>query len=135
MSERNERWLPLLFLGLAAVASYDLGFRMVFGAWSVPTVLLAPLLPAHAHLEAAGDRAGIERLYQRSSHTLLGVAMPLAAALVALARVLCTAWLGPGHNDAARAASAIAALLWINVLTSAGSMVARGSGRASLSCQ
>lgn len=125
-----EKVLFPRFLGLGAVANFELGFRVAFGAWAVPTVLLAPLLAAHAHLEATGDRAGIERLYLRSSRTLLAVAMPLAAALVALAPALCTAWLGPGHGDAGRAAGAIAALLWVNVLTSAGCMVARGTGRA-----
>ncbi|HEY6866615.1 MAG TPA: polysaccharide biosynthesis C-terminal domain-containing protein, partial [Candidatus Eisenbacteria bacterium] len=91
---------------------------------------LAPLLPAHAHLDATGDHAGVERLYLRSSRTLLAIAMPLAAAVVALAPALCTVWLGPGHDDAGWAACAIAGLLWVNVLTSAGCMVARGTGRA-----
>lgn len=125
-----EKFLFPRFLGLVAVANFELGFRVAFGAWAVPTVLLAPLLAAHAHLEATGDRVGIEQLYLRSSRTLLAIAMPLAAALVALAPVLCIAWLGPGHDDAGRAAGAIAALLWVNVLTSAGCMVARGTGRA-----
>src|SRR5258705_1944236 len=103
-----EKVLFPRFLGLGAVANFELGFRVAFGVWAVPTVLLAPLLAAHAHLEATGDRVGIERLYARSSRTLLAVAMPLAAALVALAPALCTAWLGPGHADAGGAAGASA---------------------------
>jgi len=53
-----EKVLLPRFLGLGAVANFELGFRVAFGAWAVPTVLLAPLLAAHAHLEATGDSAG-----------------------------------------------------------------------------
>ena len=114
---------------LAAVGQYELGFRVAFSAWSLPSLLLPPLLPAASQLESTGERERLVRLYARASRYLLALALPLAAALVALAGPLYSVWLGPGHAAEARANAAIAALLGVNVLTSVGSLLARGMGR------
>jgi len=119
-------------VSLSAVASYEFGYRVVSALWSVPTVLLAPLLPAAAHLEAAGDRARIRRLYRRATRYVFAIAFPIAAGVVALAPALYRAWLGPGHHDAALAASALAVMLGVNILTGVGSSLARGIGRPGL---
>ena len=131
--------LPKLFLArfvsLASVGQYELGWRVAFSAWSVPTLLLPPLLPAASHLNAVGDRERLLALYRRASRYLLPVAFTIAFGLVALSGVLFTAWLGPGHEDASRAHAAIAALLGFNVLTSAGSLIYRGMGRPRIEVQ
>jgi O-antigen/teichoic acid export membrane protein len=116
-------------VSLAAVASYEFGFRVVSALWSVPMVLLPPLLPAAAHLEAIGDRARVRRLYRRAARYVFAVAFPIAAGAVALAPALYRAWLGPGHHDAALAASALAIMLGVNILTGVGSSLTRGLGR------
>lgn len=124
--------LPKLFLtrlvSLAAVGSFDLGYRVVLSAWSLPAMLLTPLLPAVAHLDADGQRERIRRLYRRVSRYLLAIATGLGAGLVALAGPFFTAWLGAGHAEAARAGQALGLLLTINMLTSTGCLVARGLG-------
>jgi O-antigen/teichoic acid export membrane protein len=125
--------LPKLFLArfvsLESVGHYELGYRVAFSAWSLPTLLLSPLLPAASRLEAEGDRERLVRLYRRASRYHLALALPLAAALNALAGPLFTLWLGPGHAPAAGVLQEIARLLAVNVLTSAGCMLARGMGR------
>jgi len=125
--------LPKLYLArlatLESVGQFELGYRVAFSAWSLPTLLLPPLLPAAARLEAAGERERLVRLYTRASRYLLALAMPLAASLVALSGPFYTLWLGPGHGAEARANAVIAALLGVNVLTSAGCLLARGMGR------
>lgn len=123
------------FLSLAAVGQYELGWRVAFSAWSVPTLLLPPLLPAASHLDAVGDRERLLSLHRRASRYLLPVAFTIAFGLVALSGVVFTAWLGPGHGDAARAHAAIAGLLGFNVLTSAGSLIYRGTGRPWIEAQ
>ncbi|MBI5710193.1 MAG: lipopolysaccharide biosynthesis protein [Candidatus Eisenbacteria bacterium] len=119
-------------LSLTAVGSYEFGFRVTSALWAVPALLLPPLLPAVAHLDAKGDRARIVRLYRRASRYVLAVAFPISAAVIALAPVLFLAWLGPGHRDAALAATALAAMLGVNILTGVGTAVARGVGRPGL---
>lgn len=117
------------YLSLGAVGDFELGWRVAFSAWSLPSMLLPPLLPAAAHLDAIGDRPRLLELYRRASRYLFAVAFPLSAGMVSLSGPLFTAWLGPGHAPIAQANSAIMALLGINVLTSAGCLVARGLGR------
>ena len=119
-------------LGLAAVGSYELGYRLVSALWSVPSLLLPPLLPAVAHLEALGERERVVRLYRRASRYVLAVAFAIAAGVIALAPPLYQAWLGSGHRDAALAAIALAAMLAVNILTGVGSTIVRGAGRPGL---
>jgi O-antigen/teichoic acid export membrane protein len=116
-------------LPLASVGQFELGYRVAFSAWSIPTLLLPPLLPAASHLERMGERGRLSRLYERASRLLLPIAFTIAAGMVALARPIYAAWLGPGYGEAATANASIAALLGVNVLTSAGCLVARGMGR------
>jgi O-antigen/teichoic acid export membrane protein len=119
-------------LTLAAVGSYELGYRLVAALWSVPALLLPPLLPAVAHLDALGERERVVRLYRRASRYVLAVAFPIAAGVIALAPPLYQAWLGAGHRDAALAAVALAAMLAVNILTGVGSAIVRGAGRPGL---
>ncbi len=117
------------WVGLTAVAEYELAYRVAFGAWALPALLLPPLLPAAAHLHAAGDRDGVVALLRRATRYVLALALPLAAGLVALSPNLLAAWLGPGHDSAARAAVALGVVLGATILTGVGSAVVRGMGR------
>lgn len=119
-------------LTLAAVGNYELGYRVISALWSVPALLLPPLLPAVAHLDAVGERERIARLYRRASRYVLAVAFPIAAGVIALSRPLFQAWLGPGHGDAALVAIALAGMLAVNILTGVGSAIVRGAGRPGL---
>ncbi|MFN8587553.1 MAG: oligosaccharide flippase family protein [Candidatus Eisenbacteria bacterium] len=117
------------WVGLTAVAEYELAYRVAFGAWALPALLLPPLLPAVAHLHAAGDHDGVVALLRRATRYVLALALPLAAGLVALSPTLLAAWLGPGHESASRAAVALGVVLGATILTGAGSAVVRGMGR------
>jgi O-antigen/teichoic acid export membrane protein len=114
------------FLSLAAVTSYEFGYRVMAALWAIPALMLPPLLPAVAHIDSEGDRERIVRLYRRASRYVLAVAFPIASGVIALSPVLFFAWLGPGHGDAARVATALAGMLAVNILTGVGTAVARG---------
>jgi O-antigen/teichoic acid export membrane protein len=121
-----DKMLYGALVSLSAVASFELAYRVVIGLWAVPALLLPPLLPAVAHLEASGDLARIARLYYRANRYVLAVALPISAGLVALSPLLYRAWLGPGHEDAALASGALGAMLGINILTGVGSAASGG---------
>ncbi|HEY2956118.1 MAG TPA: oligosaccharide flippase family protein [Candidatus Eisenbacteria bacterium] len=123
------------FVSLTASGDYELGYRVASALWSLPALLLPALLPAVAHLDASADHARITRLYLRASRYVIGVAFPLATGIIVLSPVLFTAWLGPGHPDAARAAIALGALMGVNILTGVGGSVARGVGRPGLEAE
>lgn len=123
------------WVGLASVAEYELAYRVAFGVWTVPALLLPPLLPAVAHLHAAGDRDGVIALLRRATRYVLAVALPIAAGIVALSPAVFAAWLGPGHADAARAAAALGVVLAFTILTGVASAVVRGIGRPGLEAE
>jgi len=116
-------------VGLAAAGEYELAYRVAFAAWSLPSLLLPPLLPAFAEWAAQGRWEAAWALYERAARYLLVLALPLAALLAASAPVLYRAWLGPGHESAAVSLAVIVTLLGINVTTTAGCVFVRAIGR------
>ncbi|MEQ1832521.1 MAG: oligosaccharide flippase family protein [Candidatus Eisenbacteria bacterium] len=114
---------------LASVGEFDLGYRVAFAAWSLPSLILPPLLPALSQLTAQGRWDAAWALYERAGRYLLIVALPIASIVAATATALYVVWLGPGHTAATLSLVAIASLLGINVLTSAGCLFARAIGR------
>jgi O-antigen/teichoic acid export membrane protein len=117
------------FVSLAAAGQFELGLRLTFAAWTLPSFLLPPLLPAFSEIAASADRSKEVRLYLRASRYVFALAFPVAFGTIALAPAVLLAWLGPGHQQAAQAAIALAALLSVNIFTGVGSAVVRGSGR------
>jgi O-antigen/teichoic acid export membrane protein len=124
-----EKILFGVFLSLGAVGQYEFGFRLALGLWAIPQVMIPPLLPASAHLDATGDLERLRRLYRRASRYLLAIAFPLAAGIVALAPAAFVAWLGPGHRDAALCAAGLSVMMGVVAVTWAGSIFVRGMGR------
>mgnify|MGYP001170182459 CR=1 FL=1 len=115
--------------GLASIGEFELAYRVAFAAWSLPSLLLPPLLPAFAELAAKQDWDAAWSLYRRAGRYLFALAMPLAALIAALSPVFYVAWLGQPHPSASLALSVLAALLGFNVLTSLGCLFGRAIGR------
>jgi O-antigen/teichoic acid export membrane protein len=116
-------------VSLAAAGEYELAYRVAFAAWSLPSLLLPPLLPALAEWSAQGRWEAAWALYERAARYLLVLAMPLAALVAAAAPALYRAWLGPGHGAATISLVVLILLLGINVTTSAGCLFVRAIGR------
>jgi O-antigen/teichoic acid export membrane protein len=123
------------FVSLGAVASYEFAFRLMSALWALPSLLLPPLVPAVAHLDALAEGKRIARLYRRASRYVVTLAFPLAGGAILLAPRLFFVWLGPGHADAVLATRALAALMCVNILTGVGSSVVRGVGRPRLEAE
>ena len=116
-------------VGLAAAGEYELAYRVAFAAWSLPSLLLPPLLPAFAEWSAQGRWEAAWALYERAARYLLVLAMPLAALVAAASPALYRAWLGPGHGSASISLAVLMTLLGINVTTSPGCLFVRAIGR------
>lgn len=124
--------LPKVLLGrmdsLTSVAHYELGLRVGFTAWSIALLLAPPLVPALSHLDSIGDRDRLMRLYRRASRYLVGAGMLVGGALVVLAQPLFAVWLGVGQGEAALVCAALGGLMMVNMLTTPGCLVVRGTG-------
>lgn len=120
---------------LAAVTPFELGYRLTSAAWAAPMLLVPPLIPAFADLQARGDRDGLSRLYRRASRYLYAAAFPVAAASAVAAPALVGVWLGPGHAEVARAVRWMTAFLLASALTGACTAYLRGAGRPGIEAE
>ncbi len=118
--------------GVAAVTRFELGYRIANGIQSLPTLALAPLIPAFAEAHAQGDRGRFRDLWHRSTELLAVVALGLGSIAAVTAPLVMTAWVGPAYPDAGALAQWMIGGFSILLLAGASTAAARGGGRADL---
>ncbi len=99
----TEKLLLAYFVGPAAVGWYEIANDLAVKLRNAPALLMTPLMPAAAELEARGDDARTSELYYRAHKYVgfIGIAMFIVVAL--LGRQFVDLWLGPGFSATARA--------------------------------
>ncbi len=127
-----DRILLSRFLGLPAVASYDVGSTAASQARGFLAGLLSPLTPAASRLQAAGDQAALAGLYRRAFKLAAAAVLPAFLVLSALAGPLVRLWVGPGFEAASTTLSLLAPAYAVNVLTAPGGLILTGAGRPEL---
>lgn len=85
---------------LAAFAQYALASRLVMIIWEVQQVPFQSVLQSTAALDAAGDRAGISRLYERSFRLVSIAVLGLVASVIVCGPAVVRGWLGDGFTAA-----------------------------------
>lgn len=121
-----------LFVGLPAVAAYEIGARLVAGLKYLAGITTSALVPAAAEVAARADRATLVALYERASKYLTLVAAPMMAVPLLTAPALTRAWLGASDPAAVQVVQALALGSLVHLLTASGAMLARGIGRPEL---
>jgi len=116
------------FVGLPAVAFYELAARVVQGARFLSMMVTSAVVPAASELDAGGDQASLRLLFRRASKYLVLAAAPLNLFPVALAPWLVLAWVGQGYAPVVWIIQALAVGHFAHVLTSSGTTLVRGIG-------
>ncbi len=116
------------FVGLPAVAFYELASRIVQGTKFLSVMITSAIVPAASELDASGDRDALRRLYRRASKYLVIAAAPLNLFPAAVAPWLVLAWLGTGYEPVVMVLQALAIGHFAHVLTASGTTIARGIG-------
>jgi O-antigen/teichoic acid export membrane protein len=100
---QTEKLLLAHFAGPTPVGWYEIANDLALKIRNAPALLMTPLMPAAAELEARGDHARTSELYYRAHKYLafIGVAMFTVVGLLAYRFV--ELWLGPGFSTTARA--------------------------------
>uniref|UniRef100_A0A832I2H1 Polysaccharide biosynthesis protein C-terminal domain-containing protein n=1 Tax=Eiseniibacteriota bacterium TaxID=2212470 RepID=A0A832I2H1_UNCEI len=124
-----DKFLLARFAGLAVVAQFDLGMRIVVSVATFAQLPLAALLPVASRLHAAGDHAGLRALHKRATRWVAAGVVVLLAPIAGAADVLVAAWLGPGHDEAALALRCLAPAAACTLATGVASVTARATGR------
>ncbi len=118
--------------GLAMVASYEIGARVVANAGSLHPFLTSALLPAASHLQTQGETARLREVYHRASRYLFAVGIPPFVFLALHANAVVTAWLGRPDSFAAAVLMVLAGGYLVNASSNAMAFVCQGIGRADI---
>jgi len=128
----GDKILLSAFLGLSAVAYYDLGSKIAYVMRGLPLLLISAALPAATALDAAGDRQRLWQFYLSGTRLLVFAATPLFVFTAAGAAPILLVWAGVDAPDARLAVWLLAAGYYLNLLSGMAHTVALGIGRPEL---
>jgi O-antigen/teichoic acid export membrane protein len=125
---QTEKFLLAHFVGLTPVGWYDIANDLAGKLRNIPSLLLSPLLPAAAELDARGDEPRILELYRRSHKYLAFFGVPVVAVTVLMAHRFIEVWLGPGFSGITMALIFLTIVQFINLASGPGLLILLGKG-------
>ena len=99
----TEKLLLAHFAGPTPVGWYEIASDLALKIKNAPALLMTPLMPAAAELEARGDDARTSELYYRAHKYLAFIGIAMFTVVSLLAHRFIELWLGPGFSATARA--------------------------------
>ncbi len=124
-----DRVLLSRYLGLEAVAFYEIGSNLALYARTFITAVFSPMLPAASVLHAGKERALLVGLYRRACKFLALGAVPFCLLVVGLAQPFIRLWMGEGFELAALTLQLLMPFYLVNVLTVPGVFILNGINR------
>jgi O-antigen/teichoic acid export membrane protein len=134
--QQLDKVLLARFVAFPVIAAYELGLRITTAATTVPQLLLLPVTPAAAELQAAGAPAArLYELHVRASRYVLVASAVVVSGLLASAPRLLAAWLGHPDADAALALRGLALAAYAGLGCGAAPAIARALARTDLEAE
>lgn len=99
----TEKLLLAHFAGPTPVGWYEIASDLALKIKNAPALLMTPLMPAAAELDARSDDARTSELYYRAHKYLAFIGIAIFAVVALLAHRFIELWLGPGFSATARA--------------------------------
>lgn len=103
VSLHADKLLLSAFLGLSAVAYYELGQKIVYSMRGLPLLLISATMPVVSTMEARGERERLWRLYVACTRAVVFVGTPLLVFTVSGAEAILLAWAGVSALEARQA--------------------------------
>jgi O-antigen/teichoic acid export membrane protein len=100
---QTEKLLLAHFAGPTPVGWYEIANDLALKIRNGPALLMTPLMPAAAELDARGDDAKTSELYYRAHKYLAFIGIAIFMVVGLLAHRFVDLWLGPGFSATARA--------------------------------
>lgn len=130
---QSDKPILLIFGGsLRFVALYELASRVAFQLRSLPVMALPPLTAAAASATAGRSVAVLRAFYERSLDRVVSMGVAPLFATFGACWPLVLAWLGTSYVTTAEIVVILGAGYAVNLVTGAGSALARGCGRPEL---
>ena len=117
------------FAGVVFVGWYDISGDLALKLRGIPSLVLAPIMPAASELHALSDQGRLSQLYYRTHRYLALIAVPLAAYIVFVAREFVQLWVGPSLSVIAVPLSVLVIVNFINLTTGPGLLILVGGGK------
>ena len=124
-----DRILLSRYLGLEAVAFYEIGSSFALYARTFALALFSPLLPAVSELHARREHELLAGLYRRALKFMAMSAIPFGLMVVGLAHPFMQAWMGEGFGLAATTLQLLLPLYLLHALTAPGAYILNGINR------
>ena len=124
-----DKLLLSAFLGLEAVAYYDLGAKVAGVVRSLPLLLVSATMPVASTLDAAGQSERLWRFYERGTRALAWVGLPAFLWAAVGAGPLLIAWAGVRAPEAELTVWILCAGMFLNVYSGMANSVAVGIGK------
>lgn len=132
VSLHADKLLLSAFLGLAAVAYYDLGSKIAFLMRGLPLLLISATLPAASTMEASGDRPRLWGFYLAGTRMLVFAATPLLIFTLTGAGAILLAWAGITALEARQVVWLLALGYYVSLLSGMANSVSVGMGKPEL---
>jgi O-antigen/teichoic acid export membrane protein len=132
ISLHGDKLLLSVFLGLGAVAYYDLGSKVAYLMRALPLLLISAAMPAASALGALGDRTRLWGFYLTGTRLLVFAATPILVVTLAGAGPILLAWTGIDALEARQAIWVLAVGYYLNLVSGMANSVAVGIGKPEL---
>lgn len=116
------------FAGVVFVGWYDISSDLALKLRGIPSLVLAPILPAASELHALSDQARLARLYYNTHKYLAFLGVPLVAYIVFVSKPFAILWLGPTRSIIAVPLCALLIANFVNLTTGPGLQLLVGAG-------
>lgn len=123
-----EKIFLALFVGVTTVGWYDIASDIALKVRGAAGLLLSPVLPAAAELDALGEHNKLVELYYRAHKYLACVSVPVVFFLVAGSTRFVELWIGPSFNVVALPLAILLLINLFNLTTGPGYMILAGNG-------
>lgn len=117
------------FVGVASVGWYDIASDLALKLRGIPSLVLAPVMPAASELHALTDRTRLDHLYCRAHKYLAFIGVPLVVYVVFISKGFVQLWVGPSLSMIAVPLSVLLIVNFINLTTGPGLLILIGGGR------
>jgi O-antigen/teichoic acid export membrane protein len=117
------------FAGVVFVGWYDISGDLALKLRGIPSLVLAPIMPAASELHARSDQSRLSQLYYRTHKYLALIAVPLASYIIFVSRDFVELWVGPSLSIIAIPLSVLVIVNFLNLTTGPGLLILVGGGK------
>jgi len=129
-----EKFYLASFVGVVSVGWYEISSDLALKLRTIPSLVLAPVMPAASELDARNDGQRMKELYMSAHKYLAFIGIPVVVYVALVAKRFVSLWVGPAYAFIAVPFCVLLAVNFVNLMTGPGFliMVGRGKLRAGL---